>query len=450
MKPSMKNEETEERPLSEIFDLKTANEWLVSSKEIPTPKMLFGEFWLEGELAILFADTGKGKSLLAVQIAESIAKGFSVAPMEMTAKPQKVLYFDFELTAKQFEMRYAKEAAKDGNGQLTGHYKFSDNFSRVEVKMEVSVPRGFYTFENYLRHSIERVVKETGATVLIIDNITYLKRSSDSTREAIPLMRELKRLKDIHGLSILVLAHTPKRDNSRPITVNDLQGSKVLSNFADNIFAIGQSKLSPDGRYIKHIKPRSTGLAYDTSNVPYFRVTKWNQNFLGFQHMGFAAETVHLADPRGSREWDLIETIKRSSDKGMTVRQIAAELKLAKSYVHRLLKKWVPETSDDDDLFEHEEYCLNAHAHARARDPKQNPYYFPGREAYDELKEQLYAEAKALPEGSERSRKDRESWVVEMATADASREYRKTGRVPTLVEALRKYPEFAGEQASSG
>src|SRR5262249_32947623 len=121
-------------------------------------------------------------------------------------------------------------------------------------------------------------------------------------------------------------------------------------------------------------------------------------------------------------------------------------LKLAKSYVHRLLKKWVPETTGDDDLFEHEEYCLNA----RARDPKQNPYYFPGRESYDELREQLRAEADALPESSEKKRKDRESWVVEMATADASREYRRTGRVPTLVEALRKYPEFAGQQARSG
>src|SRR5262245_29791209 len=133
MKPSMKNEEIEERPLSEIFDLKTANEWLASSKERPTPKMLFGECWLEGELAILFADTGKGKSLLAVQIAESIAKGFSISPMQMTAKPQKVLYFDFELTAKQFEMRYARETEKGEGEQLKKHYKFSDNFSRVEV-----------------------------------------------------------------------------------------------------------------------------------------------------------------------------------------------------------------------------------------------------------------------------------------------------------------------------
>jgi len=51
---------------------------------------LFGEFWLEGELAILFADTGKGKSLLAVQIAESIARGRPIGPLEMTGRPQTV------------------------------------------------------------------------------------------------------------------------------------------------------------------------------------------------------------------------------------------------------------------------------------------------------------------------------------------------------------------------
>ena len=93
-----------------IFDTKLANEWMALSKEKPTPKFLFAEFWLEGELSILFADTGKGKSILAVQIAESIARGVAIKPLKLTSKPQKVLYLDFELSDKQFEMRYSKDA----------------------------------------------------------------------------------------------------------------------------------------------------------------------------------------------------------------------------------------------------------------------------------------------------------------------------------------------------
>lgn len=434
----MKDKEVEERPEPDILDVRTANEWIASSKNKPTPKMLFGDLWLEGELAILFADTGKGKSLLAVQIAESIARGFSIAPMEMTAKPQKVLYFDFELTAKQFEMRYAKERQDGESERLKDHYKFSNGFSRVEIKVNASMPKGYYTFETYIRHSIEKTVKETAATVLILDNITYLKRSNESTREAVPLMKELKRLKSVYGLSILVLAHTPKRDNSRPITVNDLQGSKVLSNFADNVFAIGQSKLDPAGRYIKHIKPRSTGLTYDGSNVLLFRLAKLNENFLGFQHVGFTAESVHLADAGGSREWDLIETIRSASDKGMTIRQIADELKMAKSHVHRLLKKWVPEKGRDDGGFD-DEYPTSR----REFDPTQHPYYFPGVEEYQALKEEIGFIEHLFKHDPESQKKVRQAWALEHAQAEARQIYLKTGRAPTLQESLAKLPEFA-------
>ena len=59
----------------ESFIRKTANEWIEEAKNKPAPKMLFSEFWHEGELCILFSDTNLGKTILAVQIADSIASG---------------------------------------------------------------------------------------------------------------------------------------------------------------------------------------------------------------------------------------------------------------------------------------------------------------------------------------------------------------------------------------
>jgi hypothetical protein len=62
--------------------------------------------------------------------------------------------------------------------------------------------------------------------VLIIDNLTYLRDETENARNALPLMKFLKELKSKHGLSILALAHTPKRDSSKPLGRNDLQGIK--------------------------------------------------------------------------------------------------------------------------------------------------------------------------------------------------------------------------------
>src|ERR1700755_1276351 len=49
-----------------IFNLKLANEWMRSAAATPPQSELFGEFWLEGELALLFSDTNLGKSTLAL------------------------------------------------------------------------------------------------------------------------------------------------------------------------------------------------------------------------------------------------------------------------------------------------------------------------------------------------------------------------------------------------
>ena len=130
---------------------------------------------------------------------------------------------------------------------------------------------------------------ETGAKVLIVDNITYLKNATETAKDALPLMKELIRLKKKFDLSILALAHTPKRDLSRPLTVNDLQGSKMLSNFADSIFAIGESAKDKNLRYLKQIKARNTEEIYHAENVATCQIIKPN-NFLMFEFLTFGNE----------------------------------------------------------------------------------------------------------------------------------------------------------------
>ena len=47
--------------------IRTANDWINEAKQRPIPKALFGEYWREGETAVMFGDTGKGVSALAMQ-----------------------------------------------------------------------------------------------------------------------------------------------------------------------------------------------------------------------------------------------------------------------------------------------------------------------------------------------------------------------------------------------
>jgi RecA-family ATPase len=94
--------------------------------------MLFSEFWFEGELCILFADTNLGKSILAVQIGNSISKGEQIRGFKLETPKQPILYFDFELSDKQFENRYSIKFEQ--------HYSFDSNFIRVEINPDATIP----------------------------------------------------------------------------------------------------------------------------------------------------------------------------------------------------------------------------------------------------------------------------------------------------------------------
>lgn len=254
-----------------IFIVKSANQAMQDAKDIPDPKPLWLSLWNEGEVCCLFADSGVGKSIYAVQIATAIAK------------KQNVLYFDFELTEKQFQLRYTNEKGKN--------YQWPDKLFRVEADPE---KMNLDNFEKEVIDGIEALAQKHNTKVLIIDNLSWLCNAAEDGELAAKLMKELMKFKKRHGWSILVLAHTPKRDMNRPITQNDISGSKKIPNFIDSAFSIGFSVLGESHRYIKEIKTRLGKTTYGANNVINAVIEK-SDNFLCFKTVGYGNESDHLS-----------------------------------------------------------------------------------------------------------------------------------------------------------
>ena len=314
----------------ELFTVRTANTWLKQASKRAIPKMLFGKFWYEGELCILFADSNLGKSILAVQIANAISNGIAIHPFNCEADMQPVLYCDFELSEKQFEARYSID--------YQDHNEFNDNFYRAELNPDSDLPPGFKDFDEYLSASLERSIVQAGTKIVVIDNLTYLGNENEKAKNALPLMKHLKALKNRYGLSILALAHTPKRDMSLPITRNDLQGSKMLMNFCDSAFAIGESTISKDLRYLKQIKQRNTSQVYDAANVCVCQIAKPG-NFLQYQFAGYGTEDDHLRKPnRSTINPDEAQEALQLQQSGMSLRKIAVQMGKSYQQVNRLIK----------------------------------------------------------------------------------------------------------------
>lgn len=309
-----------------MFTLKTGNRWLQDAKAKPIPRRLLSELWHEGELCILFADTNTGKSILAVQIADSISRGVAIPGLTLEAEAQPVVYMDFELFDKQFQARYSVNYEQE--------YAFDSRFYRVEVNPDQDVPAADLTMEEYLNDSLDRLIRKTGTKVLVVDNLTYLKNETERAKDVLPLMKHLKEMKSKYGLSILALAHTPKRDMSKPMTRNDLQGSKMLINFCDSSFCIGESTQDKSLRYLKQIKARNTEIVYDTKNVMICRVEK-PHNFLQFTHTGYSDEQEHLKQNDDRNRDDLIAEVKEMHSDGMSQNEIARQLHISPSTVNK-------------------------------------------------------------------------------------------------------------------
>ncbi|MCJ8209087.1 AAA family ATPase [Mucilaginibacter sp. RS28] len=309
----------------DVFQVRKANDWMASDGQTQKPRMLFDNFWFEGELCILFADTNLGKSVLAVQLGNCIATGTSIEHYKVEVPASTVVYFDFEQSQLQFEARYSG---------YRNAYSFSPNFYRAELNTAAGDVRNYL---DRIHYSIEETVKNTKAKVLIIDNLTYLGNQSGHAKEALNTMKFLKMLKSRYQISILALAHTPKRNPAKPITNNDMQGSKMLINFCDSAFAMGRSRLDPKLRYLKQIKQRNATELYGADRVCLFTLER-NENFIYLSPCGCEPEHKHLFEAVDITDNQILLQIREWAVQGKSQREIARDLGISRYHVAKAME----------------------------------------------------------------------------------------------------------------
>ena len=309
-----------------LFIAMSAKQWVDTASLMPDPKRLYGVLWNEGELCCLFGDSNCGKSIFATQIAIEVSKRF------------RTLYFDFEMSCKQFQLRYTDEYGEK--------FVFPDNFIRLE--MDPSKISDDPDFEKMLISEIKKQITIQHADVVIIDNLSFICLQSESGDAAGRLMRQLKEIQVSSKVSILVLGHTPKRDMCTPITQNELAGSKRLFNFFDSVFAIGVSARDHSLRYLKQLKVRADKFTFTSENVLTSEIIK-DGSFLHFKSIKEEPESTHLRTPEQDKVVQLEENIIRLYNEKYGLRQISRELGASYGKVQRVLKRYISEKGTEEE-----------------------------------------------------------------------------------------------------
>lgn len=299
---------------------RSANDTIAVSKKTEKPKNLYSHLVYEGECTCLFSDTNIGKSIFAVQIGATIAK-----------YGKTVLYFDFELSLSQFAQRYSDEADEE-NGVEAGDFEFPERFIRLEVD------GGNDASPEFIIADIEQAGADLNANVLIIDNLSWLVMDSENAELANQLMKSIKQMQKMHHWTVIVIAHTPKRIESAPLSINDLAGSRQIANFFDAIFAIGRSMTEPQQRYVKQLKVRAESPKYTSGNVWVFNIEKVD-HMLQFTPVGYYTEKDILMSQDEKDALLVEEAAYEMYLEGKTIKEIGEQTGLTQAKFGKVLKR---------------------------------------------------------------------------------------------------------------
>ena len=276
-----------------VLTYKSMNQTMIDGAKEPPARRMTGSLTHENSIIILFSDPGTGKSIFGMQIADAVSRGKGLWKHEQfqnSTKPKKTVVFDFEMEEAELFGRYKK------NGKVANAYTWHNNFYRSGINPD------FIDFEDadtLITNEMQLVIEEQEPELVIVDNMTYIASESSDPKMATKIMKKLLAMqkRSTNQMTILVIAHTPKRDPSLPIELRHLAGAKALSNFAKTVIAISKSKLDPVLRYIKQLKVRQDIEIYNEENVIVCAIDKAESGRLEYQFRGFGKESEHLVTP---------------------------------------------------------------------------------------------------------------------------------------------------------
>ncbi|MEY4937314.1 MAG: hypothetical protein RIS64_3673 [Bacteroidota bacterium] len=306
-----------------LLEKKSGNDLITMMHEARESKRIIGDFLTQGSITLMFAPAKVGKSIASVMLGIDAAAGTGSLGgiLENEVGPQKVAYFDFELTPSDWKARY-------GCKETGTYFDFATNAPTFARYSEKQIFKNYESFASIVIKELKYNVHQDQPDVIILDNLTYLTDGSINPEIATTIMKTLKEFNKMYGTSIIVLCHTPKnKDRPTPITEDNMAGSAQLKNFATDVVGIAKSCLGVGHVYFKHLISRGRQVEFDEKKTIHCKIEKTGP-FLGMKFIDFCEESEHLTtwDEKEEEEDMIKEAAKLQGT--MSLRDIMKQLKL--------------------------------------------------------------------------------------------------------------------------
>jgi KaiC/GvpD/RAD55 family RecA-like ATPase len=215
-------------------------ELLEKHKNLPEEKKLWRGI-KENSFGFIYGAPKSGKSSLCECLAISIAAGkntFLGTPLDALGP---VAYISLEESERSRIARNSLQIQSLSESELE---LLKTNFKVSNDELPITI------HTDYHWQLLEENIAFSGAKIVIIDSLTHLCTGQiESSADAQKIVVRLKTLVNKLGITLICIHHTPK-NNEKPLTIDSLAGSHVLSQGAD--FIIGVKSIY-NQRYIKDV-----------------------------------------------------------------------------------------------------------------------------------------------------------------------------------------------------
>lgn len=275
----------------------------------PPRELLLSPVLTAKGLAMLYAQRGIGKTFMALHMAYAVACGGRCMGWT-AAKPRRVLYIDGEMPAISLQERLIKVAASYNNASPpTGHFRILAADMLENGMPDLANPESWDALWPHVQD----------VDLVVLDNLSTLCRNGreNEAESWAPVQESLLRLRR-QGVSVLLVHHAAKGGQQR--------GTSKREDVLDTVIALRRpANYQPqDGaRFEVHIEKA--------------------RGFHGDEAAPFEAT---LREVDGKHEWLLmtmenarLEQAKSLFEQGLSVRDVAEEMKISRSAAGRYRKQ---------------------------------------------------------------------------------------------------------------
>jgi hypothetical protein len=226
---------------SQCFQFENFTALDIAMMEIPKESFLIKNLISDMSVNFLMGEEGCGKSLLAMNLALSIAVGAKQWLSYDIEKHGKVLFLNNELSFPDYARR------------------LKTMVERLPALGDISnliIPKEVPAIDECWQTLNEACDKEKPC-LIVVDCLyfTHNKDENDSS-EMKALMRQFLALRDRYGLAVLIVHHTKKGSQYQRMHNDQMRGSNVFGGSADTTLQIRRSSSDEGKRIIKPLKGR--------------------------------------------------------------------------------------------------------------------------------------------------------------------------------------------------